>query len=93
MTLKGAKANFTWTANGGEVNFDTHRDGGSENVSYEKGHGVPDEGLMKNEIRRSIREPALGAFVSKDFLAEGVPLSIGECQAPSVMRLHVALPA
>ncbi|WP_349506771.1 transmembrane anchor protein [Agrobacterium pusense] len=43
MMLKGAKANYAWTANGGNVNFDTHGDGGGENISYEKGRGVADD--------------------------------------------------
>ncbi|WP_028748290.1 hypothetical protein [Rhizobium mesoamericanum] len=41
--IKGAKANYTWTANGGKVNFDTHGDGGGENISYEKGRGVAED--------------------------------------------------
>ncbi|ACE92353.1 hypothetical protein [Rhizobium phaseoli] len=40
---KGAKANYAWTANGGKVNFDTHGDGGGENISYEKGRGVAED--------------------------------------------------
>lgn len=40
VMVKGAKANYSWTANGGNVNFDTHGDGGGENISYEKGRGV-----------------------------------------------------
>lgn len=43
MMLKGAKANYAWTANGGNVNFDTHGDGGGENISYEKGRDVADD--------------------------------------------------
>lgn len=43
MMLKGAKANYAWTANGGSVNFDTHGDGGGENISYEKGRGVAEK--------------------------------------------------
>ncbi|TBY53120.1 hypothetical protein [Rhizobium leguminosarum] len=41
--VKGAKANFAWTANGGKVNFDTHGDGGGENISYEKGRGAAED--------------------------------------------------
>ncbi|RWX04814.1 transmembrane anchor protein [Rhizobium leguminosarum] len=41
--VKGAKANFSWTANGGKVNFDTHGDGGGENISYEKGRGAAED--------------------------------------------------
>jgi len=40
---KGAKANYAWTANGGKVNFDTHGDGGGENISYEKGRGAAED--------------------------------------------------
>lgn len=43
VMLKGAKANFTWTANGSKVNFDTHGDGGGENISYEKGRGAAED--------------------------------------------------
>lgn len=45
---KGAQANYSWTANGAAVNFDTHGDGGGENISYEKGRGVAeDEGVVE----------------------------------------------
>jgi hypothetical protein len=45
---KGAKATYSWTANGAVVNFDTHGDGGGENISYEKGRGVAeDEGVLE----------------------------------------------
>lgn len=43
VMTKGAKANFSWTANGGKVNFDTHGDGGGENISYEKGRSVAED--------------------------------------------------
>lgn len=45
---KGAKANFTWSTEGGPVNFDTHGDGpGGQSISYEKGRGVAaDEGTL-----------------------------------------------
>jgi len=43
VMLKGAKANYRWTANGSKVNFDTHGDGGSESISYEKGRGVAED--------------------------------------------------
>lgn len=44
----GAKANYSWTANGAVVNFDTHGDGGGRSISYEKGRGVPsDEGVLE----------------------------------------------
>ena len=46
--VKGAKANYAWTANGGKVNFDTHGDGGGENISYQKGRGVgEDSGVIE----------------------------------------------
>lgn len=45
---KGAKANYFWTANGAKVNFDTHGDGGGENISYEKGRAVAeDSGVLE----------------------------------------------
>ena len=48
MMLKGAKANYAWTANGSKVNFDTHGDGGGENISYEKGRGAAeDSGVLE----------------------------------------------
>jgi len=44
----GAKANYSWTANGAIVNFDTHGDGGGRSITYEKGRGVPsDEGVLE----------------------------------------------
>jgi hypothetical protein len=47
VMVKGAQANYAWTANGAVVNFDTHGDGGGENISYEKGRGVAeDEGVL-----------------------------------------------
>lgn len=48
VMIKGAKANYAWSANGAVVNFDTHGDGGGENISYEKGRGVAeDEGVLE----------------------------------------------
>ncbi|RWP56286.1 transmembrane anchor protein [Mesorhizobium sp.] len=48
LMVKGAQANYSWTANGAVVNFDTHGDGGGENISYEKGRGVAeDEGVLE----------------------------------------------
>lgn len=48
VMVKGAQANYSWTANGAVVNFDTHGDGGGENISYEKGRGVAeDEGVLE----------------------------------------------
>lgn len=44
----GARAEFSWSAQGGVVNFDTHGDGGGQSISYEKGRGVPaDEGVLE----------------------------------------------
>lgn len=43
VMIKGAKANYAWTANGSKVNFDTHGDGGGESISYEKGRGVAED--------------------------------------------------
>lgn len=44
----GQKANFSWTAEGGVVNFDMHGDGGTEAISYEKGRGAAnDEGVLE----------------------------------------------
>lgn len=43
----GAKAEFSWTVQGGTVNFDTHGDGGGQSISYEKGRTVPaDQGVL-----------------------------------------------
>jgi hypothetical protein len=48
VMIKGAQANYAWTANGAVVNFDTHGDGGGQNISYEKGRGVAeDEGVLE----------------------------------------------
>lgn len=46
---KGAKANFSWTVEGGVVNFDMHADGaGQQSTSYEKGRAVPSqEGVLE----------------------------------------------
>jgi hypothetical protein len=46
---KGAKANFTWTVEGGVVNFDMHADGaGQQSTSYEKGRAAPShEGVIE----------------------------------------------
>lgn len=43
----GAKAEFSWTVQGGTVNFDTHGDGGGKAISYEKGRTVSaDDGVL-----------------------------------------------
>jgi hypothetical protein len=48
VMVKGATANFAWTANGSKVNFDTHGDGGGESISYEKGRGAAeDSGVLE----------------------------------------------
>lgn len=48
VMVKGAQANYAWTANGAVVNFDTHGDGGGDSISYEKGRGVAkDEGVLE----------------------------------------------
>jgi hypothetical protein len=44
---EGATARFSWVSEGGPINFDTHGDGSGQNISYEKGRGVPaDEGKL-----------------------------------------------
>lgn len=40
---EGARAEFSWTANGAILNYDTHGDGGGQRITYEKGRGVPDQ--------------------------------------------------
>lgn len=48
MKMKeGEKALFSWTVQGGVVNFDTHGDALGRSISYEKGRGVAsDEGEL-----------------------------------------------
>ena len=47
VMVKGAKVNFTWTVEGGVVNYDMHGDGGELEMSYEKGRAVPSaEGVL-----------------------------------------------
>ena len=44
---KGAKANFSWTVEGGVVNFDLHGDGSGQKTSYKRGRAVPGaEGVL-----------------------------------------------
>lgn len=44
---EGEKALFSWTVQGGVVNFDTHGDAIGRSISYEKGRGVAsDEGEL-----------------------------------------------
>lgn len=46
--VQGAKAQYSWVVEGGEVNFDTHGDGPGKSISYEKGRGVAsDEGVLE----------------------------------------------
>lgn len=41
---KGARANFSWTVEGGVVNFDMHADGaGQQSTSYQKGRAAPSQ--------------------------------------------------
>ena len=45
--VKGAKTQYAWVVEGGEVNFDTHGDAPGNSISYEKGRGVSsDEGVL-----------------------------------------------
>jgi hypothetical protein len=37
---EGAIARFSWTSEGGPINYDTHGDGGGQSISYEKGREV-----------------------------------------------------
>lgn len=47
----GAKAQYLWVVEGGEVNFDTHGDAPGKSISYEKGRGVSsDEGVLEAEF-------------------------------------------
>jgi hypothetical protein len=42
LTMKaGERVRFSWTVEGGVVNYDQHGDGGGQEVSYEKGRGAP----------------------------------------------------
>ncbi|MFC3853936.1 hypothetical protein ACFOSD_14235 [Salinispirillum marinum] len=44
---KGAVARFSWVAEGGPINFDTHGDGNGQSITYERGRGVDaDEGEL-----------------------------------------------
>ena len=46
--VQGAKAQYSWVVEGGEVNFDTHGDAPGQSISYEKGRGVAsDEGVLE----------------------------------------------
>ncbi|MDH0170965.1 transmembrane anchor protein [Stenotrophomonas sp. GD04145] len=44
---EGERATYTWSVQGGVVNFDTHGDGGGRAISYEKGRGeASDQGVL-----------------------------------------------
>ena len=46
--VQGAKSQYAWAVEGGEVNFDTHGDGPGKSISYEKGRGVATkEGVLE----------------------------------------------
>ena len=46
--VQGAKAQYSWVVEGGEVNFDAHGDAPSKSISYEKGRGVSSkEGVLE----------------------------------------------
>ena len=46
--VQGAKAQYSWVVEGGEVNFDTHGDAPGQSISYEKGRGVAsDKGVLE----------------------------------------------
>ena len=46
--VQGAKAEYSWVVEGGEVNFDTHGDASGKSISYKKGRGVgADEGVLE----------------------------------------------
>ena len=48
MMEQGARAEFSWTAKGAGVNYDTHGDGGGNSISYEKGRDVSEqEGVLE----------------------------------------------
>lgn len=44
---EGAEVEYRWVVENGVANFDLHGDGGGNNISYEKGRGVPGaEGVL-----------------------------------------------
>lgn len=48
VMVEGAKADFSWSVEGGVVNYDLHGDGGGNEISYEKDRGVEDhEGVLE----------------------------------------------
>lgn len=45
---EGDVARYSWVAEGGPINYDTHGNGSGQAISYEKGRGVPeDEGELE----------------------------------------------
>ena len=45
---QGAKVQYSWVVEGGQVNFDTHGDAPDKSISYEKGRGVSTkEGVLE----------------------------------------------
>ena len=46
--VQGAKAQYSWIVEGGEVNFDAHGDAPGKSISYEKGRGISSkEGVLE----------------------------------------------
>ena len=46
--VQGAKAQYSWIVEGGEVNFDAHGDAPGKSTSYKKGRGASsDEGVLE----------------------------------------------
>ncbi len=46
--VQGAKVQYAWVVEDGQVNFDTHGDAPGKSISYEKGRGVAaDEGVLE----------------------------------------------
>ena len=44
---EGAKAQYLWTVESGQVNYDAHGDGAGQSISYKKGRGASsDEGVL-----------------------------------------------
>jgi hypothetical protein len=41
--IAGERVRFSWTVEGGVVNYDQHGDGGGGSMSYEKGRAVPNQ--------------------------------------------------
>jgi hypothetical protein len=51
VMMKGAEVSFSWSIEGGVVNFDMHADGGGQEISYEKGRGIANaEGKLVAEF-------------------------------------------